>query len=92
MLAHGNAMGNDHTDDIGGLKARPKDVQTWKLPPHRPGFQPWNIMMVRDLGRCPRLGWDGPLARKSKTGTRENVPNLFPPRSRTVSLVFLKAR
>lgn len=35
----------------------------------RPGLQPSIFLHARDLGRCPRLAWDGALPRK-KGGQR----------------------
>lgn len=86
MLAHGNGMSNDHKDDHEGGKSHPCILGHDSFYPLRPGFQPLNIMIVRDLECCPRLVWDGPLARKIKSGISYSVPNLIPFRSRTVSV------
>jgi len=40
-----------------------------------------------NLGRCPRLVWEGPLARENKTGNRGNVPNHFPPGSGSLHIL-----
>ena len=34
------------------------------LPPMDRAFSPHDLWLAKFLGRCPRLGWDGPLARR----------------------------
>ena len=61
------------------------------MPPHGPGLQPSILTDARDLGRCPKLVWDGPLAHNIKPENRENVPIYFPPSSGTVRLLLPEA-
>ena len=41
------------------------DAADPELAPYGPDLEPADIILARDLGCCPRLAWDGPLARKS---------------------------
>jgi hypothetical protein len=39
----------------------------------RSGFQPWKSSQWRALGRCPRLAWTGPLARKKSNSESSSL-------------------